>query len=362
MDIDIKRNIYLETDLNPSRVSTLKIEKTRFLSHINIRLTSIQILDYLSKWFPVISWLPNYQLKSFLKHDIICGLTSGILSIPYGLAVAQLSNLPAVSGLYMSFICPLIYMVTGSSKHLTLCAFSIVCEMIGAVLETEIPLEIMAAKNHSITSEQAKYMTATTLTFMVGLFQIFLSIIRFGFLSNLMSSTVTNGFLFGAAILILSSQISFLSGVQFKSPDLNATSRFVETYIQFFRHRKGPNYVELLIGLTSLIVAISLRFLSSKLKKHIKIPIPSELLIIILSGSLSHALKLKEKYGVRVVGRVPSGLPGFILPDFGIMRKLLKYVFPLALVQYGCSVSVAKSLADKYDEKIRYDTVGLCST
>jgi hypothetical protein len=75
-------------------------------------------LDFLLVHVPIISWLLSYR-PSFLVNDIVSGVTVAIMHIPQGLAYALLADLPAVYGLYASFVPAIIYSVLGSSKHIS---------------------------------------------------------------------------------------------------------------------------------------------------------------------------------------------------------------------------------------------------
>jgi hypothetical protein len=75
----------------------------------NILLTRIPIL----KWL-----LYEYKIKYYLVHDLIAGLTIGVMSIPQCMGISLLANLPPVHGLYMSFFPIFIYLLFGTSKHL----------------------------------------------------------------------------------------------------------------------------------------------------------------------------------------------------------------------------------------------------
>ncbi|KII71290.1 Sulfate anion transporter 1 [Thelohanellus kitauei] len=358
MDIQLNRKIYRESDLDKDRIVIEHGPKISFLSNFNKLINfKINFWTRFLKLFPIITWLPQYLWKSYLKHDIICGLTSGILYIPQALAYSNLSNLPSVTGLYMGFFSPLIYMVTGSSKYLSLGAFSIVAIMIGSAIDSGLPTKVIASGSN-ITKTQANYIVATTLTFMVGALQ-------FGFLSNLISNTVTHGFVFGAAVLVVTSQLSYITGVNFKRPENVSVSQFAETYISFFRNITNFNYVEFLISIFSVGLSLLLRYLSTKTQKRFKLPLPSELIVIIVSDSFSYGFDFETQFKVRIVGPIPSGFPGFSPPRFSIMGDLISHTIAIAIVSYGCSVSLAKGLAEKNNDKIYYNTelfsYGLCN-
>ncbi len=76
--------------------------------------------NYLLDRFPFIKWVKNYNLKENTLPDIISGLTIGIVHIPQGLAYALLASLPAVTGLYVSFFAVMMYVILGTSNHLSM--------------------------------------------------------------------------------------------------------------------------------------------------------------------------------------------------------------------------------------------------
>ncbi len=69
------------------------------------------------KFFPILSWLPEYK-KGYLTRDAIAGLTVGIILIPQGMAYAMIAGLPPVYGLYAALLPLLVYAILGSSSQL----------------------------------------------------------------------------------------------------------------------------------------------------------------------------------------------------------------------------------------------------
>lgn len=49
----------------------------------------------LAKTFPIIGWLPQYNLRKFVS-DVIAGLTVGLTILPQGLAYATVAGLPPI--------------------------------------------------------------------------------------------------------------------------------------------------------------------------------------------------------------------------------------------------------------------------
>ena len=69
------------------------------------------------KIFPFLTWLKGYQI-SFLRGDILAGLTVAIVLIPQSMAYALLAGLPPIYGLYAATLAPLIGAMWGSLRQL----------------------------------------------------------------------------------------------------------------------------------------------------------------------------------------------------------------------------------------------------
>lgn len=116
------------------------------------------ILDRL----PIIQWLREYNLKENTLPDLISGITIGIVHIPQGLAYALLASLPAVTGLYVSFFAVMMYVLLGTSKHLSIGTFIYFFLFIYTL---QILLLIITKGTFAITS----LMTANTLSKFEGI-------------------------------------------------------------------------------------------------------------------------------------------------------------------------------------------------
>ena len=53
----------------------------------------------LARFFPILGWLPKYQ-RSWLRLDLIAGLTVVALLIPEGMAYAQIAGMPPQTAFY----------------------------------------------------------------------------------------------------------------------------------------------------------------------------------------------------------------------------------------------------------------------
>jgi len=111
-------------------------------------------------------------------------------------------------------------------------------------------------------------------------------------------------------------------------------------------HRIGEtNPVTLAIGLVSIAVQVFFK---------LKFPhFPVALLVVAGSTVLAYSFRL-DHLGVKIVGNVPQGLPGFSLPPFSLesLRLLFPYTLTILFVGFMESISVAKLIAAKEKYKI----------
>ena len=147
-------------------------------------------------------WLPELKDKNVLRADFIAGLTVALILIPQSMAYAQLAGLPAYYGLYAALLPTMIAAFFGSSRQLATGPVAMVSLMTAAALE---PL--------ATAGSDAFVGYAVLLALMVGLFQLTLGLFRLGVLLNFLSHPVILGFVNAAAIIIGTSQLGKIFGV-----------------------------------------------------------------------------------------------------------------------------------------------------
>jgi len=147
-------------------------------------------------------WLPELKNKDVLRADFIAGLTVALVLVPQSMAYAQLAGLPAYYGLYASLMPTLIAAFFGSSRQLATGPVAMVSLMTAAALE---PL--------ATAGSEAFIGYAFLLAMMVGLFQLLMGMFRLGVLLNFLSHPVILGFVNAAAIIIATSQLGKIFGV-----------------------------------------------------------------------------------------------------------------------------------------------------
>jgi len=155
----------------------------------------------LTRIFPFLVWFKKYNLEAF-RIDAVAGLTVALVLVPQSMAYAQLAGLPPYYGLYASFIPPMIAALFGSSRQLATGPVAVVSLMTAASLE---PL--------ATAGSEGFIAYAILMALMVGVFQFALGVLRLGLVVNFLSHPVVNGFTNAAAIIIATSQLSKMFGV-----------------------------------------------------------------------------------------------------------------------------------------------------
>src|SRR3954447_11655489 len=85
------------------------------------------------RWVPGLQTLTRYEL-SWLRHDLVAGLVMTTMLVPVGIAYAQASGLPGITGLYATIVPLLAYAGFGPSRILVLGPDSALAAVILAVV------------------------------------------------------------------------------------------------------------------------------------------------------------------------------------------------------------------------------------
>jgi sulfate permease, SulP family len=185
---------------------------------------------------------------------------------------------------------------------------------------------------------------ALLLALMVGVIQLGLGLLRFGFLTNFLSHPVLAGFTSAAALIIGASQLRHLLGV-----DLPSSNHVHEVLLGVVQGWQGIHLPTLALGLGAVGLLVGLR--------RWKRSLPGALIAVAVATPLV-ALAGLDALGVRVVGDIPGGLPAPVLPlggsgegslvDASAAWALLPAALTIALVGFMESIAVAKVYATRH--------------
>ena len=150
----------------------------------------------------------GYQ-RSWLRGDLVAGVTVAAYLVPQVMAYAAVAGLPAVTGLWAALPSLVVYAALGSSSSLSMGPEST------TALMTAIAIGPLAA------GEPARYATlATTLALLVGLMSLGAWLLRLGFVADLLSRPVLVGYMAGVGLIMIADQLGRATGVPVTGQDL----------------------------------------------------------------------------------------------------------------------------------------------
>jgi SulP family sulfate permease len=270
--------------------------------------------------------------KSTVKADLGAGITNAIIVLPQGVAFAMIAGLPPIYGLYTAIIAPIVTAIFGSSYHLI------------SGPNTPVSLIFLATLSVYAEPNSMEYIElAFVLTFISGLIQFLLGVIRIGSLVNFVSNAVIVGFTAGAALLIITSQAKHFLGIPVPSG-----SSFFENWKYIVLHIKESNLYVVAIAFSTLVSAIVFK----KLTKYLSwLP---HLLLAMIVGSLVAFYGAKGVDGIALVGKLPSELPHFHWPQFTSenIAMLTPNAFAVALLGLIQAISIARAIAVKSHQQL----------
>jgi high affinity sulfate transporter 1 len=238
----------------------------------------------LNKWLPGLAVLRGYKL-SWLRHDLAAGLVMTAMLVPVGIAYAQASGLPGITGLYATIVPLLAYAMVGPSRILILGPDSALAAVIlGVVLP------------YSAVDSESAVRIAGLMAVVSGVVCVAAGLAKLGFITDLLSKPIRYGYMNGIALTVLLSQIPKLCGFSIKA---QGPVRQVWGIVQQTLAGR-VNLVALGIGTGTLVLILLL-------KRWLRLP--GILLAVVAATALVAVLDLGERAGVSIVGPLPRGLP-----------------------------------------------------
>ena len=281
----------------------------------------------LRSYIPMLDWLPHYR-SEWLRFDIISALSVWALLVPQGIAYSSIAGVPAQYGLYAALGSLLGYALFGTSAQVVTGPSA----AIAAVSASVISLWATAGTNEWIAY------TATLAVF-AGLVYILLGMLRMGWISHFLSGAVLGGFVFGFGIGLIVDQTPKILGVP------KASGSYFQVLVGVLNSLPQTSISTLIVGVISMALLLLFRRYLPKLPRTI---------IVVVIGILVSELMGLEKYGVSIVGPIPTGLPSFVWPTLppASLTSIVLGSLAIIFIGYSESLAAAKEEGSKYDYEI----------
>ncbi|HSV39496.1 MAG TPA: sulfate permease [Nocardioidaceae bacterium] len=276
----------------------------------------------LSRLLPNLARLRRYE-RSWLRYDVLAGVTVAAYLIPQVMAYAQVAGLPAVTGLWAIVGPLLVYSVLGSSRQLS----------VGP--ESTTALMTAAAVGAIAAGDPDRYAAlAAALALLVGALCVLGWAGRLGFLADLLSKPVLVGYMAGIAAIMVASQLGKLTGIKVDADSFLTQIGYVASHLDEVH---APTLV-LAAGVLAFLFVGSWKFPRS----------PAPLIAMLLAVVAVAVFDLKAR-GIAVVGDIPAGLPVPSLPSVSATDtvSLLLPAVGVAIVAYSDNVLTGRAFATR---------------
>ncbi|XP_016138105.1 sodium-independent sulfate anion transporter isoform X2 [Sinocyclocheilus grahami] len=267
------------------------------------RVTGIRCCAALRSCFPILTWLPGYNL-TWLKMDLIAGLTVGLTAVPQALAYAEVAGLPVQYGLYSAFMGGFIYCIFGTSKDITLGPTAIMSLLCSAYIGGDPVF-------------------AVVLTLLCGIIQAGMALLRLGFLLDFISHPVIKGFTCAAAVTIGFGQVKNILGLK-EIPQ----QFYLQVYYTFHKIPEA-RVGDVILGLCCLFFLVMLTLMKNSLgssEHEASLLVRSarrlvwslatmrNALVVIAATGVAYSAEVTGHHFFSLTGKTAEGLPPFKVP------------------------------------------------
>ncbi len=289
--------------------------------------------DWKKRFTPYQRWIGELKNPEVLKADAMAGLTVALVLIPQSMAYAQLAGLPAYIGLYASFLPVMVAALFGSSRQLGTGPVAVVSLMSAAAMQPYASLGPDTIIAYS-----------ALLALMIGVFQLLLGLFSLGVLVDFLSHPVVLGFTNAGALIIGTSQLPKIFGVNVKADQFEHHYDFL---LATFTNLPNTKFIILLMGVFALATLIALKKYAPRL--------PGVLITVVLTTLLSWVIDYKGMGG-SVIGAIPQGLPAFKWPDVTLsvqtLSSLSMTAMVIGLIGFVEAISIAKAMASQTRQRL----------
>lgn len=301
-----------------------------------------QIINRLKK-LPIFDWGSRYNGET-LTSDLVAAIIVTIMLIPQSLAYALLAGLPPQMGLYASILPLVAYALFGSSRALAVGPVAVISLMTAA-----------AVGKLALQGTEEYIFAAMALALISGLMLLVMGLLRLGFMANFLSHPVISGFITASGIIIATSQLKHILGIDAQGHNL------LELVNSIVSHLNQINPVTLTIGIAATGFLFWVRkglkpwllYLGLNARLADILAKTGPVFAVAITTLVAFGFDLGGQ-GVALVGEVPQGLPGLQVPklDLELVISLAGSAALISIIGFVESVSVAQTLAAKRRQRI----------
>lgn len=287
------------------------------------------------------SGLRGYQ-RSWLRADVLAGLTLAAVAIPETMGYASIAQMPVVTGLYTVLFPTILFALLGSSRLLVVGADSATAAILASGLAGLGVSTLVPGSPHWVA-------LGSLIALVSGGLLVLARLLRLGFLGDFLSASVLIGFLTGVGIQVGVGQLPEMLGIS------KGSGSWLEQQAHLLSHLGETDLLSLAFAVGTIVLVLGGKRLAPK--------VPGAILAVVISIIVSSTLHLSAR-GVAVVGPIPGGFPPLGLPS-GIGWSDVTRVLPTAITCFvliiAQSAATSRSFASRHGERVdvNRDIVGL---
>jgi sulfate permease, SulP family len=289
-----------------------------------------------SRWLPKsVVALRHYDPHTF-RHDLIAGVTVGLVALPLAMAFAIASGLPPQSGIYCAVVTGFIISALGGSRT-----------QIGGPTGAFV---VVVANIIATYGVSGLFMC----TMMAGVMLVLLGVTGTGSAVKFIPRPVVIGFTNGIAVLIASTQIRDFLGLQVSEN----TGEFLHRMSAVIAHLDTVTWMAAAVGIVSLaLIVVVARYLPA---------VPGTIVALVGGTAVVWLANLPVETVASRFGAVPSGLPQMEVPAFSpdLILKLLSPAVTVAMlgaIESLMSAVVADRMSgDRHNPNVELVAQGVC--
>lgn len=363
----VARSPFTQAAFDELHLNKSALQKKPILQKIkeNAYCSKRRIWKLTSMYIPLIKYIRYYKFKENAVADIVSGLTVGIVHIPQALAFGALTSVKVEDGLFTSLWPVLVYIIFGTSAHVSMGTSAVICILTAATIDRE-GLAWAAARpeimnrtgNGTVLDDIPEYMDfkenlSMAISLISGLMMIAMGFLKLGFITAYLSESFFTAFTSAAAVHIGVSQIPAMFGI--KIDRFAGSYKIVKMIVAIFTEIANTNVAAFLCAVIScLIIWLVKDCINERFKHKLYAPIPIELFIVIFGTVASYFGEFRYQFQVEVVGKIPTTIPPPSIPIEGLKlaSNYLVDCFILAILIFANTIAMGKICAKKHNYEI----------
>lgn len=270
--------------------------------------------------------LKNYSIGLF-KSDLFGGISVAALSIPIGVAYAEIAGMPPESGIYTAILALVAYFILGSSSQVIIGTDFATVTLFAATVVAAF------GSNHGSAPQFMMLITVMTGTLMFAA-----GLLKLGFIANFLSKPILLGYLNGVSIMLIDSQLDNLTGLKMEQTGL------FRRIFEIFEKAGLIHLPTLLLGIASILFL----FLCKHLLRKIPTKIPFQLLLIAITAIAAKIFDFGS-LGIAFMPEIQNRYPSLMLPDLNLLVNHFPDIFlasaAVMFVAYSSEIPVVQTFS-----------------